>query len=191
MTPLLITGTASQVGKTILRSALAAYTQRYQPQRRLNQLDWKRSADRGLDLATAWAQYQAVAERSDLLLLEAGHGLGDPVTAEFTVVDLAWDWRIPAVLVVPLGVDTIGQAVAHVALARQSHCNLRGIVLNAMASGAVREEAILPMQHSAIGEIETLTQMSVLGVLPFLSDLRDEGRLVQAAAGLDLERFLF
>jgi cobyric acid synthase len=52
-----------------------------------------------------------------------------------------------------------------------------------MASGAVREETI--------GEIETLTQMTVLGVLPFLSDLRDEGRLVQAAAGLDLERFLF
>jgi dethiobiotin synthetase len=183
MTPLLITGTASQVGKTILRSALAAYSQRYQPQRRLNQLDWKRSADRGLDLATAWAQYQAMAERSDLLLLEAGHGLGDPVTAEFTVVDLAWDWRIPAVLVVPLGADTIGQAVAHVALARQSHCNLRGIVLNSVVSGAVGEEAM--------GEIETLTQMTVLGVLPFLSDLRDEGRLVQAAAGLDLERFLF
>jgi len=63
------------------------------------------------------------------VLVEALGGLGSPVSEEFTVADLA-EWRLPTVLVVPVKLGAIAQAVANVALARPSRVHLKGIVLN-------------------------------------------------------------
>jgi len=61
---------------------------------------------------------------------------GSPVSEEFTVADLA-EWR-PTVLVVPVKLGAIAQAVANVALARPSRVHLKGIVLNCPTSFTAR-----------------------------------------------------
>ncbi|MEO8892722.1 MAG: AAA family ATPase, partial [Coleofasciculaceae cyanobacterium] len=107
------------------------------------------------------------------------------ITHELTVADLARDWRLRVVLVVPVKLGAIAQAVANVALARQSGAHLIGIVLNCI-NGA--EEAIA--DWAPVELIESLTNIPILGTIPHLADPNDLSKLAQVASNLDIERLL-
>jgi dethiobiotin synthetase len=224
MNSLLIAGTDTDAGKTVLTSALAAYWQMYcsdrslgimkllqtgtgdrefytrlfaldQTPEELNPLHFsaplappiaaEREA-RHIELEKVWKALQSLTERKDFVLVEALGGLGSPVTRELTVADIARDWRMRGVLVVPVRLGAIGQAVANVALARHSGFNLRGIVLNCVQASSEQEIA----DWTPIDLIESLTQIRVLGILPHLDDPNDLTKLAKAASELDLERLL-
>ena len=55
-----------------------------------------------VDLGRVWQAFQLLGQQRDFLLVEALGGLGSPVTAELTVAHLAADWRLDAVLAVPV-----------------------------------------------------------------------------------------
>ncbi|XHX79766.1 MAG: ATP-dependent dethiobiotin synthetase BioD [Stenomitos frigidus ULC029] len=125
-------------------------------------------------------------QKYDWVLVEGLGGLGSPVTNETTVADLAWDWHVPAVLVVPVKLGAIGQAVANVALARQTRVHLKGIVLNCVKPCTEQEIA----DWAPADLIRSLTSIPVLGLLPHLPDPTDLKALAQIASQLDLERLL-
>ncbi|MGF1538766.1 MAG: ATP-dependent dethiobiotin synthetase BioD [Elainellaceae cyanobacterium] len=196
MRTLLIAGAAVGAGKSTLAAAQNAYWRAHAAGRSLTLFTpappHDESPDGGagwLDLAQIWRQLSelsgdggAAGEQSpdSFVLLELPGELGTPLTPEVTVADLAWDWRLPTVLVVPVGDGMVAQAIANVALARQSRVHLRGIVLNRCEPGAeAADQAAL---------IQSLTQIPVLGVLPNLADVTDPAVLAAAAAQLDLER---
>ncbi|PSB30698.1 ATP-dependent dethiobiotin synthetase BioD [filamentous cyanobacterium Phorm 46] len=224
MNSLLITGTDTDAGKTVLTCALAAYWQMYFPDRslgvmkllqtgtgdreiytrlfaldqspeELNPLHFSAplappiSAEqegRHIELEKVWTTLQSLCERKNFVLVEALGGLGSPVTRELTVADIARDWRLRGVLVVPVRLGAIGQAVANVALARHTGFKLRGIVLNCIQAYSESEIADL----APVDLIQSLTQMPVLGILPHLDDPNDLTQLAKAASELDLERLL-
>jgi dethiobiotin synthetase len=218
---LLITGTDTEAGKTVVTTALAAYWQKYYPQRRLGIMkpiqsgvgdrEWyqklfslEQSAEevtplyfqaplapplaaakenRQVDLAVVWQTLTRLQKQRDFLLIEALGGLGSPVTAELTVADLAGEWRLPTVLVVPVRLGAIAQAVANVALARQSRINLKGIILNCVQPRSDDEIA----DWTPPDLIQSLTNTPVLGCLPYLDNPDDLEKLAQVASNLDLE----
>lgn len=217
---LLITGTDTNAGKTVLTTALAAYWQNYCVHSKLSILKLVQAgvgdgelysqlfsleldavaplrfkaplapplaaAQEGhrIDLEKIWRHYETLRQQVDLVLIEGVGGLGSPITYETTVADLAWDWRLPVILVVPVQLGAIGQAVANVALARQSQVYLKGIVLNC-AKPCTAEE----IDNWADADlIQTLTGVSVLGLIPHLTDPLNWQTLVQVAANLELER---
>ena len=220
MNALLIAGTDTEVGKTVVTTALMSYGQTYWPDRKLGlmkpvqtglgdrelyhrlfQLDQTleelnpiyleaplappiaaQREGRKVDLGLVWRAFEQLRQKRDWVLLEALGGLGSPVTAQTTVADLAWDWRLPTVLVVPVKLGAIAQAVANVALARQCRVHLRGIVFNCLRPDQALDE-LTPKEL-----IESLTNVPVLGAIPYLEDPTDLGKLAEAAAGLDLER---
>jgi dethiobiotin synthetase len=138
-----------------------------------------------IDLEQIWQQLQQLQQR-DFVLLEAWGGLGSPLTPRTTVADLAWDWKLPTILVVPVQPGTVPHAVANVALARQARVHLKGIILN--AAEPCGPEAWT--DWAAIDLIQSLTQKPVLGCIPYLEDPLDRDKLVQIASDLDLERLL-
>ncbi|MBW4675138.1 MAG: dethiobiotin synthase [Desmonostoc geniculatum HA4340-LM1] len=224
MNPLLITGTDTEAGKTVLTTALAAYWQKYYPQRSWgimkpiqsgigdrelyqNLFALEQSAEeitplyfqaplappiaaarenRQVDLALVWQTLSKLRSQRDFLLVEALGGLGSPVTEELTVADLAAEWRLPTVLVVPVRLGAIASAVANVALARQSRVHLVGIVLN----------CVQPRSDAEIADwtppelIQSLTNTPVLGCLPYLENPTDLEKLAQIASDLDLETLM-
>ncbi|WGV27251.1 dethiobiotin synthase [Halotia branconii] len=218
---LLITGTDTEAGKTVLTTALAAYYQKYYPQRSwgimkpiqsgIGDREWyqrlfslNQSAEeitplyfqaplappvaaakenRRVDLAVVWQALSELQKRRDFVLIEALGGLGSPVTEELTVADLAAEWRLPTVLVVPVKLGAIAQAVANVALARQKKINLKGIVLNCIQPRSDDEIA----NWTPADLIQSLTNTPVLGCLPYLDNLDDLDKLAQVASNLDLE----
>lgn len=139
-----------------------------------------------VDLEKAWRSFEVLRQRYDWVLVEALGGLGSPVTRETTVADLAWDWRLPTVLVVPVRLGAISQAVANVALARMTRVNLKGIVLNC-AQPCSKEDQY---KWAPIDMIQSLTGIPVLGVLPHLQDAANLDELAAAASSLQVERLL-
>jgi dethiobiotin synthetase len=139
-----------------------------------------------IDLGIAWQALQRMRQQHDFVLVEGIGGLGTPITDELVVADLARDWRLPAVLVVPVKLGSIGSAVANIALARQYNVQLRGIVLNCQ-----QPLSSLEIANFAPAElIQSLTSTPVLGCIPYLPDLHDRDLLAAAAANLELEILL-
>ncbi len=103
-------------------------------------------------------------QRCDFVLVEGLGGLGTPVTDELTVADIAREWRLPTVLVVPVKLGAIGQAVAYCAFARQANVYLRGIILNCCQPTTAADIA----QLAPADLIVSLTRIPVLGYLPYL-----------------------
>ena len=222
---LLITGTDTEAGKTVLTTALAAYWQKYYPQRSwgimkpiqsgIGDREWYQKLfaleqsseeitplyfdaplappiaaareNRQVDLGVVWQALSKLRSQRDFLLVEALGGLGSPVTDELTVADLAGEWRLPTVLVVPVRLGAIAQAVANVALARQSRINLKGIILNCIQPRTDAEIADWTPQQL----IQSLTNTPVLGCLPYFDNLSDLNKLAQVASNLDLETLIF
>jgi dethiobiotin synthetase len=218
---LLITGTDTEVGKTVVTSALIAYWLQHRNKATLGVMkpvqsglgdfeQYTRLFDldqapetitpqrfaaplapplaaalegKTIDLEVVWqALSQLLAERQ-FVLVEALGGLGSPVTEEWTVADLAAAWRLPIALVVPVKLGAIGQAVANTALARQHQLAIRGIILNCTT-------AVTPEQRhqwAPVDLIERLTQLPVLGQMPYLTTPDNLDALAEAAAQLALE----
>lgn len=221
---LLITGTDTEAGKTVLTTVLAAYWQKYNSQRSLGIMkpiqsgvgdcEWYQEVfslnesvaemtplyfqaplappiaaakeGRRVDLAIAWQGLQNLQAQRDFVLVEALGGLGSPVTDELTVADLAGEWRLPTVLVVPVRLGSIAQAVANVALARQTRVHLVGIVLNCTQPRTAEEIADLTPPEI----IQSFTNTPVFGCIPYLEDLKDMAKLAQVGSNLDVERLL-
>jgi dethiobiotin synthetase len=219
---LLITSIDTEVGKTVLTAALAAYGRKYRPQQNWGILKpiqcgsgdrefYARVFDRStddinpiyldaplappiaatqagveIDLGIAWQALNRMRQQHDFVLIEAIGGLGTPITQELVVADLARDWRLPTVLVVPVRLGAIGAAVANAALARQYNVQLKGIVLNCTQPLDPTEIANL----APTDLIQSLTNTPVLGCIPYLPDLDDLNLLAAAAADLELELLL-
>ena len=221
MNTLLITGTDTDAGKTVVTAALAAYWQKYYPQRSLGIMKPIQSGvgdrelyqslfnleqsleaitplyfqaplappiaaakeNRQVDLAIAWRTLLSLQKQRDFVLVESLGGLGSPVTNELTVADLAGEWRLKTIWVVPVRLGAIAQAVANVALARQHKINLRGIILNCTQPRTESEIADLTPPEL----IQSLTNIPVLGCVPYLENPRDLEKLAEVAAVLDWE----
>ena len=139
-----------------------------------------------IELGKIWQKFQLLRQKTDLTLVESLGGLGSPVTAELTVGNIAADWRLPTVLVVPVKLGAIAHTVANVALARSLNIDLRGIILNCFeAEAEPRIEDLTPIHL-----IQALTQVPVIGTLPYLEDLADRRKIVSAVANWDLELIL-
>jgi dethiobiotin synthetase len=222
---LLITGTDTEAGKTVLTTALIAYWQKYRTNRSLGVMKPIQSGvgdcetyqklfslqqtveeitplyfqaplappiaamkeNRQVDLGVVWQALTKLQRDRDFVLIEALGGLGSPVTDELTVADIAAEWRLPTILVVPIRLGAISQAVANVALAKMTRVNLLGIVLNCIQPRTGEEIE----NWSPSGLMRSLTNTPILGCLPYLENVSDLDKLAQVASSLDLERIFF
>lgn len=230
--PLLIVGSDTGIGKTVLTAALAAYWLTYrdrnvsptEPSESLGIYKPLQSGEgdrefynqtfslsqtlaeitplyfetpiapaiaaykegKAIDLGLIWQQFQKLQQQKECLLVEAMGGLGSPITDEYIVADLARDWALETILVVPVRLGAISQAIANVALANVQKVKLRGIVLSCSQVYTSEEiEELAPPQM-----ISRLTSIPVLGILPYIKDLSDLSQLARAASELDIERIL-
>ena len=139
-----------------------------------------------VDLAKAWQAVAQLQAERDWVIVEGAGGLGSPITDELTVADIATQWHLPTVLVVPVRLGAIADSVATAALARQKRVQLLGIVLS--CTEPCTQEQL--ESWAPVSMIERLAQVPVLGILPFLRQVRDLSALSDAAAQLDLEQIM-
>jgi dethiobiotin synthetase len=215
-------GCDTEVGKTVVTSALAAYWQRHFSGQSLGLMkllqtgvgddehyhrlfgsitNWDivtplkfatpiappiaaEREGKPIDLALIWQTLQRLQQSHQRVLVEALGSLGSPVTDELTVADIAGLWRLDCVLVVPVKLGAMGQAIAQVALARQTKVTVKGLILSCGSPEA--ETRIDDWAESAM--LEQFTGLPVLGMIPYLNEAArtDLSRLAQVAAALSL-----
>lgn|GEM_PF-124777 len=139
-----------------------------------------------IELGKIWQAYSLAQQKSDFVLLETLGGLGSPVTNELIVGNITADWRLPTILVVPVKLGAISNAVANVALARSLKIDLKGIILNCTQPKAeAKIEDLTPPDL-----IQSLTQVPILGTLPYIENLTDSDKLGKIVANWDIELML-
>lgn len=139
---------------------------------------------RTVDLAQAWQYLTQLRQRLPRVLIEGAGGLGSPVTWEWTGADVCAQWRLPTLVVIPVRLGAIGQAVAQVALARQVGVPLRGLVLN-------ESQPLTPAQRqdwAPVGLIQQLTGVPIVAQFPHVADIFSPECLKRAALSADMER---
>jgi dethiobiotin synthetase len=141
---------------------------------------------RQIDLEQLWKPLEQLMQQRSFVLVEGWGGLGSPITAETTLADIAWDWRIPVVLVVPVTPGALAQTVANVALARHARIHLKGIVLNCLHPCHLNERE----EWAPVELLQSLTNKPVLGCIPHLANPTDLNKLVQVASDLALDQVL-
>lgn len=135
-----------------------------------------------VDLSLMWQALQTLRSQHEQVFVEAVGGLGCPLTGDYTVADLALDWRVPILLVAPVRLGVVGQLVVHVRYARQLGLQLIGVVLSQTTPLTPEETANLAPPDL----IRNLCACPLLGVLPYISTW-DQETLIKAAQGLELE----
>lgn len=144
-------------------------------------------AGKDIDLGVVWQALNSLKQKQDFVMIEALGGLGSPVTHELTVGNLAAEWRLPTILVVPVKLGAISQAVANVALARSLNIDLRGIILSCCS----QLENSKDLQNLAPKDlIQSLTHTPILGILPHIENIKDRDKLAAIACNWDLELIL-
>jgi len=226
MTGLLISGTDTDVGKTFVTIALAAYWRNYQLGRNNKQslltifkLMQTGIGDvetyqqifaktpeievhnplrfaaplapplaaakegKSIDLGQVWQDFNNAVQKSSLVIVEALGGLGSPITDELIVGNIAADWKLPTVLVVPVKLGAIANIVANVTLAHSLKIDLKGIILSCSnEEDSNRIEDLTPTDL-----IQSLTQVPVLGILPHITDLTNQIELREIVSNWDVE----
>lgn len=230
MKALLIAGTDTDVGKTFVTIALAAYWQKHYFHKHLNTSSFLSifklmqtgtgdaeiyqrlftpvegievveplrftaplappvaalKENKTINLGQVWQSFNLACQKSDLVLLETLGGLGSPITEELIVGNIAADWYLPAILVVPVKLGAIANAVANVALARSLKIKLQGIILNCTQPDAQGQIADLTPRDL----IQSLTQVPILGTLPYITEPRNFDKLAKIVSDWDLEVIL-
>jgi dethiobiotin synthetase len=156
-------------GPLYLSTVLIAYTQQYGPQLLANSgftapatpdpLWSTIPLEPGTSLETLW---QRLNTGKNGVFLYAVGSLASPLTPETTVADLAGDWRLETILVVPLNHRTVEDTLAYAALAQQRRCPLKGIVFCAPTEAAWDERFTLVPPRL----ITDFTHCPILGTLP-------------------------
>ncbi|MCS6959281.1 MAG: dethiobiotin synthase [Pseudanabaenaceae cyanobacterium SKYGB_i_bin29] len=219
MPSLLITGSDTSVGKTIVTTLLASYLLDRYPQQvalykpvQSGRGDWEYYAEqiakhqpreeicaqkfalplaiplaaeregKQVDWQLLWQGYQRLVQKYQIVLVEGAGGIGSPVTWEWTVADMAREWQLPTVIVVPVKLGSMTQSIAACALAREAKVDVRGIIFNCVQP--YTEEEIY--DFVAPDRLPLLTRVPILGFVPALETRPTPGELKQIVANLDL-----
>ena len=115
-----------------------------------------------IDLSTINEAYKILKRNYDFLIVEGVGGIAVPIEDDFLVAHLINQLELPVLIVAHVGLGTINQTMLTVAFARQLNIPIAGIILNLFHS----ESAGIAEQTNP-AEIERLTQVPVLGVVPY------------------------
>ena len=115
-----------------------------------------------VDILKIGEAYTILQKKYDYLIVEGVGGIAVPINDDKQVVDLILYLELPIIIVADAGLGTINHTMLTVEYARQQEITILGIVLNMFRS----DKASLPELTNPI-EIERVTQIPVLGVVPF------------------------
>lgn len=115
-----------------------------------------------IDLLAIEATFTKLKQKYDFVIVEGVGGIAVPIKDNFLVAHLISQLKLPILIVAEAGLGTINHTVLTVAFAKQFNLQIAGIVLNLYCP---KTAGLAEQTNSA--EIERLTQVPVVGVVPY------------------------
>lgn len=138
-----------------------------------------------IDLQVVVDRFETLGERYDAILVEGVGGCMTPLGADRNWLDLAALLALPIVIVARAGLGTLNHTLLTVHACRDRGLTVAGLVVNRLPDRPNEAETTNP------AELERLTGIPLLGILPELDLSVDEarpGRLDDALGALDLSK---
>ena len=109
---------------------------------------------------------KALQTRHDIVLVEGAGGLMVPLNDEYTTADMIVDLKVPVIIVARLGLGTINHSLLTINEAKRRKLNILGLIFCQTKPG----RKSLP-ETTNPQEIEKLSGVKVLGIIPYLKSL--------------------
>ena len=148
-----------------LKEDLSLINPTYAPESLSPHLALKRSRNR-FDLKKVKEPLKGLEKIHDVILIEGAGGLMVPLTEDYFNVDLIRDLHAEVIIVARLGLGTINHTLLTINQAKAYGLKIKGVIFSDIKSGS----KTLP-ERSNPGEIEKLSKVKVLGIIPFLKPL--------------------
>lgn len=121
---------------------------------------------RQIDLSAITRAYTTLKQKYDYLIVEGVGGIAVPINEDMLVINLIKNLALPILIVAHAGLGTINHTILTVEFARQHDIPIAGIVLNLLQS-----ETVSLVELTNPLEIERITNIPVIGVVPFEEQL--------------------
>ncbi|MBI4320173.1 MAG: dethiobiotin synthase [Chloroflexi bacterium] len=135
-----------------------------------------------IDIGVILSAFQELRRRHEMVVVEGAGGLLVPITDDFLVADLILALDLPAVVVARPGLGTINHTLLTLRCMLQMGIRALGVVIN-----GYRAETAGLAEETSPAEIERLSGVPVLGVMPYVPSVNVEraevGELVEVARG--------
>jgi len=132
---------------------------------------------------SALSSFKTLSKIHSMMLVEGMGGIMTPILKNYFVIDLIKDMKIPAVLVTRTKVGTVNHTIMTVQMCQKYKIPLKGIIINDFDSDGYKTQELTR-------DLKSLTQVPILGSIPFIKDMSDESMYHIFKKNLNLKLFL-
>jgi len=115
---------------------------------------------------SALSSFKTLSKIHSMMLVEGMGGIMTPILKNYFVIDLIKDMKIPAVLVTRTKVGTVNHTIMTVQMCQKYKIPLKGIIINDFDSDGYKTQELTR-------DLKSLTQVPILGSIPFIKDMSD------------------
>jgi dethiobiotin synthetase len=126
-----------------------------------------------IDMPLIFEQFKKLLSMHEMLLVEGIGGIMTPITKNFFVADMIKGMGIEAIIVTRATIGTLNHTVMTCRMCKDYGIKIRGLVINNF------DEKGTPAEKNAPTTLYELTNIPILGTVPFIKDLNDLEKLIE------------
>ncbi len=125
-----------------------------------------------IDISLIFEQFKKLLSIHQILLVEGIGGIMTPIQKKFFVADMIKKMDIETIIVTRATLGTLNHTVMTCNMCKQYDIKIRGLVINNF------DEKGTPAEKNAPTTLYELTNVPILGIIPFIKDLNDVEKMI-------------
>ena len=126
-----------------------------------------------VDIPLIFEQFKKLLSLHEILLVEGIGGIMTPITKNFFVADMIKEMEIDAIIVTRATIGTLNHTVMTCKMCKDYGIKIRGLVINNF------DEKGTPAEKNAPSTLYELTNVPILGTVPFIKDLNNTEKIIE------------
>ena len=114
-----------------------------------------------IEIKKIFKAYRTLSQKHELVLVEGLGGVAVPITANYVLIDLIRDMKLPTIIVARAGLGTINHTLLTINALRQEKIEVLGVILNGFRGKD-------PSEKSNAEMIRELGRVAILAKIPYL-----------------------
>ena len=125
-----------------------------------------------IDMSLIFEQFKKLLSLHEILLVEGIGGVMTPITKNFFVADMIKGMGVDAIIITRATIGTLNHTVMTCKMCEDYGIKIRGLVINNF------DEKGTPAEKNAPSTLYELTNIPILGTIPFIKDLNNIEKLI-------------
>jgi len=126
-----------------------------------------------IDMPLIFDQFKKLSSLHEMLLVEGIGGIMTPITKNFYVADMVKEMNIETIIVTRATLGTLNHTVMTCKMCKEYGIKIRGLVVNNF------DEKGTPAEKNAPSTLYELTNIPILGTIPFIKDLNNIEKMIE------------